>query len=255
MLETLDHGGGIRELKLARPPANALDPQLVKALTGALAAAPVAGARALVFSSAQPGLFSAGLDVPALLALERPAMSAFLTDFFALMRALAASPLPTVAAISGHAPAGGAVLAIHCDYRVMASGPFKIGLNEVQVGLPLPESIHAVLARVVGTRQAERLGTLGLLLSVEEAVAIGLVDELVAPEAVVPRALEIARSYLALPPTVMARTRAMCRRDLVEAVDRHSAATFERFLDDWFSDETRGALTALVERLLAKKKS
>jgi len=255
MLELHDHDGGIRELRLARPPANALDPALVRALNLALSEAPGAGARALVLSSAQPGLFSAGLDVPALLALDRAAMSDFLTGFFALMRAFAASPVPTVAAISGHAPAGGAVLAIHCDYRVMAAGAFKIGLNEVQVGLPLPESIHMVLARVVGRRQAERLGTLGLLISAEEAASIGLVDELVAPEAVTPRALEIARAYLALPPTVMARTRAMCRRDLVEAFDRLSGSTFERFLDDWFSDETRGALVALVERLAAKKKS
>lgn len=254
MLETLDHDSGIRELRLARPPANALDPTLVGALNAALAAAPAAGARALVFSSAQPGLFSAGLDVPALLALDRPAMADFLTDFFALMRAFAASPLPTVAAIGGHAPAGGAVLALHCDHRVMAAGPFKIGLNEVQVGLPLPASIHAVLARVVGPRQAERLGTLGLLVSPEEAAAIGLVDELVPTDAVVPRAHEVARAYLALPPTVMARTRAMCRRDLVEAIDRLASATSDRFLDDWYSDETRGALTALVARLAAKKK-
>ncbi|MCB1007608.1 MAG: enoyl-CoA hydratase/isomerase family protein [Acidobacteria bacterium] len=254
MLEILDHDGGVRELRLARPPVNALDPALVRTLIDALAEAPRAGARSLVLSSAQPGLFSAGLDVPALLALDRTAMGDFLTDFFALMRGLAASPIPTVAAISGHSPAGGAVLAIHCDYRVMAAGAFKIGMNEVQVGLPLPESIHMVLARVVGVRQAERLGTFGLLISADEAAAIGLVDELVAPESVVPRALELARAYLALPPTVMARTRAMCRRDLVEAFDRLSAGTLERFLDDWFSAETRGALTALVERLAAKKK-
>lgn len=255
MLETLDHDGGVRELRLARPPANALDPELVRTLHGALTAAPGAGARALVFSSALPGLFSAGLDVPRLLALDRAAMGEFLIDFFALMRAFAASPVPVVAAIGGHAPAGGAVLAIHCDHRVMAAGDFKIGLNEVQVGLPLPASIHAVLERIVGPRQAERLGTLGLLVAAEEARAIGLVDELVGPEQVVPRALEVARAYLELPPTVMARTRAMCRRDLLQAIDRLEGATAEAFLDDWYSAETRGALRALVARLAAKKRN
>ena len=67
----------------------------------------------------------------------RPAIEAFWRAFFELTRALAASPVPVVAALSGHAPAGGAVLAIHCDYRIAARGNFKIGLNEVAVGLPV----------------------------------------------------------------------------------------------------------------------
>ncbi len=254
MIEIHDHDGGVRELRLARPPANALDAALIARLRAEVEAAAGAGARALVLSSALPGRFSGGLDVPSLLRLDRVAMATVLDDFFALLRALARSPVPAVAAIDGHAPAGGAVLAIHCDYRVMAEGDFRIGLNEVQVGLPLPESIHAVLERVVGARQAERLGALGLLIPAAEARAIGLVDELVAAGEVAARALAVARDYLALPPTVMARTRAMCRRPLVEAVERLESGTMERFLDDWFSAETRAAMTALVERLAARKK-
>ena len=100
-------------------------------------------------------------------------MEQTLRDFFRLMRALAASPIPTVAAITGHAPAGGAVLSIFCDARVMAEGDFRIGLNEVQVGLSLPRVIHTALVRVVGERQAERLGVGGLLVPAGEALRIG----------------------------------------------------------------------------------
>jgi len=251
MLETFDHDG-VRELRLARPPANALDPGLVAALVAAIAAAPSQGARALVVSGA-PGMFSAGLDVPALMALDRPGMEAFLRDFFALMRALAASRIPTVAAITGHAPAGGAVISIFCDDRVMATGEFRIGLNEVQVGLSLPQVIHTALEMVVGMRQAMRLGVRGLLVSADQALQIGLVDELVPPEMVVVRAVERAREYLVVPPCAMETTRALCRRRLTDLFDRQQEETFARFVDDWFSAETQGSMRALVERLKQKK--
>jgi len=250
MLETIDHGA-VRELRLARPPANAIDPGLVSALASAVERAPREGARALVLSGAGR-VYSGGLDVPALLALDRAAMSAFLGDFLSLLRSLATSEIPVVAAIGGHAPAGGAVLAFQCDYRVMIEGDFKIGLNEVQVGIPLPRVLHSVLARVVGARQAERLAVRGLLISAGEALRIGLVDELVAPEAVVERALEVARDFIAAPARAMARTRALARAELAEIYAREERATWEAFVDDWFSVETQGALRAMVERLRKK---
>ncbi len=247
MIETTDHGA-IRELRLARPPANALDPALIVALADAVERAPEEGIGALVLSG-RPGMFSGGLDVPELLALDRPAMLRVLTDFFRLMRVLAASRVPIVAAITGHAPAGGAVVALFCDRRVMADGDFKIGLNEVRVGLSLPQVIHTAAVRVVGVREAERLAVAGLLVSAGEALSIGLVDELVPPEQVVERALEICRDLLRLPGRAMRVTRELCRRELVELFDAQQEATFARFVDDWFSEETQGALRALVERL------
>jgi enoyl-CoA hydratase/carnithine racemase len=197
-------------------------------------------------------MFSAGLDVPRLLALGRPEMETFLGDFLELLRTIALSELPVVAAITGHAPAGGAVLAIHCDSRVMAEGDFRIGLNEVQVGLPLPRIIHSTLVRVVGVRQAERLAVGGLMVPAGEALAIGLVDELVAPEGVVERALELARDTTALPRRAMTATRALARRDLAESFAREQRATWESFVEDWFAAETQGVLAALVERLKKK---
>jgi enoyl-CoA hydratase/carnithine racemase len=154
-----------------------------------------------------------------------------------------------VAALTGHSPAGGAVLAIHCDHRVMAEGGYRIGLNEVQVGLPMPRVIWSTLVRVVGLRQAERLSVTGVLLGAGEAREIGLVDELVAPELVVERAVERARDYVALPAAAMRATRALARRDLADAFAREERATWEAFVADWFSAETQGAMRALVERL------
>jgi enoyl-CoA hydratase/carnithine racemase len=153
MLDTIRHDT-LLELRLARPPANALDPALVAALRAAIDAAPAGGARGIVLSG-RPGMFSGGLDVPALMALDRASLRQFLADFFGLCGALAASRIPIVAAITGHSPAGGAVLSIFCDYRVMARSvdpakPFRIGLNEVQVGLSVPAVIEGRLRRLFG---------------------------------------------------------------------------------------------------------
>lgn len=251
MLE-IDRHDAVHEIRLARPPANALDPELVSAIAAAVAGAPDAGARALVLS-ATGGIYSGGLDVPALLELDREAIEEFLGEFLEMLRAIALSEIPVVAAITGHAPAGGAVMAIHCDHRIMAAGPFKIGLNEVRVGIPLPQSLHSVLSRVVGRRQAERLGVRGLLVGADEALAIGLVDELVETDRVVPRAIEVARDYLAVPPNAMRRTRELARRDVAAIFEAEQRETWQSFVDDWFAAETQGALRAVVERLAKKK--
>src|ERR1700693_3253028 len=178
MIVTTNHGP-IRELSLNRPPANALSPALITALRDAIEAASSGGAGALVLSGT-PGMFSAGLDVPLLLTLDRPAIAEVWRDFYGLMRALARSSIPVAAAINGLGPAGGTVLALFCDWRVMAKGDWKMGFNEVQVGIPLPPVILSALRRQVGARHAERLGTGGLVISVVEAARIGVVDELVA---------------------------------------------------------------------------
>jgi enoyl-CoA hydratase/carnithine racemase len=241
----------VHELRLARPPVNALDPGLVRALRAAVEAAPGEGARALVLSGS-PGMFSAGLDVPALLELDRAAFGVFWNDFFGLCAALARSPVPVAAAITGHSPAGGAVLAIMCDYRVMARGAFRIGLNEVQVGLSVPECIQAALRRLVGAYRAERLLVAGAMLEAEQAHAVGLVDELADAEAVVPRALAWLGDLLRLPPQAMAQTRRLARADLAAIFADPAALPVEEFLDGWFAPEAQDVLKALVARLKSK---
>jgi enoyl-CoA hydratase/carnithine racemase len=247
LLATTQHGP-VLEIRLDRPPANALVPELVQALRDALASAGAGDTRALVLSGA-PGMFSAGLDVPRFLTLDRPALGRAWRGFFALMHELVASPLPVAAAITGHAPAGGCVLAMCCDWRILASGRFKIGLNEVQVGVRMPSPILAVARHVVGRRQAERMCTQATLLGAEEALRIGLVDALAPPEEVVPQALAWCEQMLALPPQTLRRTRALARRELVRALERLEEESLEQFLDEWYSSESQAALRALVERL------
>ena len=250
MLDIIRHDP-IYELRLARPPVNALDPALVRALRIAVEAAPDEGARAVVLSGA-PGMFSAGLDVPALLQLDRDAFRPFWNDFFGLCAALACSPIPVAAAITGHAPAGGAVLAIMCDYRVMARGAFRIGLNEVQVGLSVPECIQAALRRLVGAYRAERLMVAGAMLDAEHAHAMGLIDELVDTDFVVPRALAWLGEVLKLPPRAMSETRRLARADLAAVFADPAVLPVEDFLDGWFAAEAQNVLQSLAAHLKSR---
>ena len=247
MLEIHDHAS-IRTIRLARPPVNALHVPLLESLAAAVARAPAEGARGLVLSGSG-GRFSAGLDVQALAALEPAGLEAFLVTFFDCLTVLAQCPVPIVAAINGSSPAGGAVLALYCDRRIMASGDFRIGLNEVQVGLYPGPLIHRVLARIVGARLGAELLVTGALLTPAEALASGFVDELAEPAELEPRARAWLERVLALPAHAFLATRALVRRDLVELMTLAPAAERKALAAAWSGPETRAALAALLARL------
>lgn len=253
MIDTFEHGP-IRELRLNRPPVNALSPELIVKLKHLVEAAAREGFRALVVSGT-PGRFSGGLDVPLLLTLDRSAMADLWRNLYGLMGALAGSPIPIAAAITGHAPAGGTVLSLFCDWRVMAEGEWKLGLNEVQVGLTLPRVIFRALEMVVGHRQAERLATTGMLIAPAEAVRIGLIDETAPAERVVERAIEWCQALLAVPWRAMLETRARARADLVALFRQDLNYELNEIMEMWWSAETQGVLRTVVEQMHKRRQS
>jgi enoyl-CoA hydratase/carnithine racemase len=243
--------GDVRVLRLSRPPVNALNQALLEQFTTAIREAPAAGARGLVLTG-EADCYCAGLDVRALIACDAAMLTDFLGAFLDCLQALAASTVPVVAAINGHSPAGGAVLALHCDWRVMRDGETRIGLNEVAVGLCPGPLIHAVLTETVGPRVAARLLTSGALVNAAEALSIGLVDELAPADEVTEVALRWLRSRLDLPPYAYQTTRRMVRADLVALLDEVTGPGRQAALDalqrDWLHPETRTTLEALLLR-------
>ena len=250
MLDIISHGD-ITELRMNRPPANALNHDLLEAILAGYAGALDAGARGLVLSG-QPGMFCAGIDVPELLGQSRSSIYRFWSLLFQAGKSLAACPVPVVAALAGHSPAGGAVLAAHCDYRIAVDGPFKIGFNEVQVGLPLPGSIMDVFVDLVGSRLARQSGTQGQLMPMERARDIGLIDELVKPEELEVRTLAFLDGLLALPTIAMNTTRLRAKARLIDMLE--ASDDVDRTTAAWFSDETQAAMGQLVESLKKSKK-
>jgi Delta3-Delta2-enoyl-CoA isomerase len=246
---TLTARGPVAHLTLARPRANAIDPEMVTALLGALRQVEAdPEVRGLVLTGA-PGMFCAGLDVVALYPLDRVDMGSFWSDFNDLMLALLATPLVTVSAISGHSPAGGCVLALMTDYRLMAEGRYKIGLNEVGVGIAMPRGVIEVFRSVVGHRCAERMGLTGALIDPAAAQAMGLIDEVVPLEALNERADAVMHAWLSTADGPRQATKAMFRQGLVERLRESKAEDEAAFLDVWFGEQAQRTLGALVEKL------
>ena len=250
MLNIIDHDR-VRELRLNRPPVNAMNCELMDTLKEAVTTA--ADSCDAIVISGRPGLFSAGLDVPELIDLDRDGISNMWRSLFTLLETVACSPVPVVCAITGHCPAGGAVLSLFCDYRLMTQGAYKIGLNETQVGLVVPEPVVKALIRVTGPHKAERLIVGARLLDPESAERWGMVDALCAdPESCVDDAVAWCQKLLALPREAMLRNRVLTRADFRQWFVDYGGEGLDDIVDHWFSGETQGVLQKLVSQLKSK---
>src|SRR5581483_2974685 len=193
--------------------------------------------------------FSAGLALPLLVDLERPAMRRFISRFGDVMLRVFACGKPIVAAINGHAIAGGCVLALQCDVRVMIDGEAKIGLNETQLGIGLPTSVLEPLRLAVPTGSLVTIAYEGRLFSPHEALELGLVDELSPPGEIETRAMDRALALAQVPSTAVAQVKLGLRMHALEAIRRRADEETERWLDTWFSAEGQERLKQTVARL------
>lgn len=215
MLVAVQELEGIRTLALQRAPVNALDLELAEAIAEALEAARDAPSCRAVVLTGMPGVFSAGIDtrrVPSYDAAMRARMLRTVNRTIATLYAL---PKPVVAAISGHALGGGLVLAIACDVRLAARGEFRLGLTEVEAGIPFPAGPLAVVQAELSPESLRRLALATPTLRPDAPALAGVVDRVVEPAALRDEALAEARRLAAFPayPRVKAQLRgATCER-------------------------------------------
>jgi enoyl-CoA hydratase len=203
-----EHGEGVVVLTVDRPPVNAMDVALLGELVEAVAKAAAEAPRALVLAG-RPGCFSAGADLKAVPAYGPSEQREMVAGINAMALGVYELPFPVVGAITGHAIAGGMVLALCADIRV-ASAAGRYGLTEVQVGVPYPQAAIGVV-RAELSPQAARLLALGSeLTDARECERLGVFDEVLDAEDVLARSLHLAERLAKLPPEVYART----KRDL-----------------------------------------
>ncbi len=248
---TLDDGVALLSIELGR--GNAIDPAFVPALHDALDEAARSDARAVVLTG-RGRVFCGGLDLVTLYGFDRPAMDGFLAAFDDLCRRLLAFERPTVAAVNGHALAGGCILAMACDRRVMAAGPYQIGVNEVQLGIPFPAAAYEIVRRATPAGARSRVILQGARLSPEEAVAEGLIHRLAGEQGAVAAALEEARAFAAAGAEAVRALKADLVAPVLARIDATAEAKRARFLDHWFSAEARGRIGALRDGLAAKQR-
>jgi enoyl-CoA hydratase len=226
---TLADRDGIAVLSADRPPANAMDVELLDEIVAAVEGLAADLPAALVLAG-RPGFFSAGLDLKAVPTYGPPEQRRLVDGINRMALGVYGLPCPVVCAITGHAIAGGFVLAVCGDHRV-ASIEGRYGLTEVKVGVPYPQGAIGVV-RAELPAPAARLLVLGnRLVDAHECVRLGAFDEALEPDAVVDRSLEVARELAELPAEVYARTKAELRADTL--AELRAAAEADPLLAAW----------------------
>ena len=220
---------GVVVLSVDRPPANAMNVELLREVVEGLALAASEAPRALVLAG-RPGCFSAGADLKAVPTYGPAQQREMVAGINAMALGAYELPFPVVGAITGHAIAGGLVLALCADIRV-ASSAGRYGLTEVQVGVPYPQAAIGVVRAELTPQAARVLALGGELTDAAECERLGLFDEVHDAEDVLPRALHIAARLAKLPPEVYART----KHDLRGPALAQMRATIEQdpLLDAW----------------------
>jgi enoyl-CoA hydratase len=244
MLSVDDHGDGVTVLRIEHGRVNALDLELLDALTAAVTASDTA----LVLTGSGSA-FSAGVDLRRILDGGHAYTEEFLTALSRMFRAVFDHPRPTVAAVNGHAIAGGCVLALACDCRLMSAG--RIGLTELAVGVPFPVAALEIVRHALGpgadgaVLRAETVGG-------EQALSLGWVDEVTGSEGLLPRALHLATEQAARSPDAYRATKERLHRPAVAAMEA-GVADDAAVLAGWTAEEARRGIEAALAALAGRR--
>jgi len=251
MIERSDNDG-ITTLRLAHGKASALDVELIDGLALAVAEVAASDARALILTGTG-SIFSAGVDLFRLVDGGReyaerfvPALSRTLLDLFSF-------PKPLIVAANGHAVAGGCIFTLAGDYRLMAAGNGRIGIPELLVGVPFPPSVIEAVRFAVPPQHLQMLIYTGRTVTPDEALRLGLIDEVAEPDALLPRAEEMARQFAALPERAFALAKRQLRdRTITHA--KHYANELDPTVQELWNDEsTRERVREYLAKTVKKK--
>lgn len=221
--------GHVHVLTLNRPPVNAMSVELLEDLVAELEALEAAPPPAVVIAG-RAGCFSAGVDLKAVRDYAPEQQRRMVAALNRMVTASYGLPCPLVAAITGHAIAGGFVLALGADVRI-ASTDGRYGLTEVKVGVPYPEAAIRIVRAELTAHAARTLALGSRLLTASECHALGAFDEIVAGDIVLDRALEVAAELAELPSNVYTRTKQALRGDTLAAM--LAAAPADPLLEHW----------------------
>jgi enoyl-CoA hydratase len=246
---TVDTSGPVSIVRMQAPKANSMNPAFLDALERALDELLEGDPRPAVITG-QGKVFCAGLALPELIELPRDAMDDFIDRFESVMLRLLEHPMPLVAAVNGAAAAGGCVLALMCDARVMSAG--KIGLNEAQLAIGLPTVVVEGLRLRVPAASISEIAFGGALYDPEPALRLGLVDEVCAPELLETRAIARATTLGTGGAIALLQMKPAIVRPAVEAIRRNRDGDRALWVSSWFSDEGQRRVRATVDKLMRK---
>jgi enoyl-CoA hydratase len=244
--------GRLLVLRFDKARANAIDPPFVEELIQAAGEARADDSAALLLASSHPKVFCPGLDLVTLLDFDRLAMRGFMLRFAEAVWALYALPKPVVAAVNGHAVAGGCILALTADWRVARRGA-QIGLNEVKIGVPLPWSVALLLRGAAPPAALSGVALLGRNFEGEQALRAGLADELADADGFEAACRARLEEFADKDAYAFATTKRYLRESSLREMRAREAELIEEFLEGWFHTETRARIRKTVESLSKKE--
>lgn len=240
-------------LKLNRGKANPINGELVSEIRKQIARITEDdGTRGVILTGNTDGFFSVGLDLKELYYYDETQIGEFFENWEAMVMELIKFPKPIIAAINGYSPAGGCVLAVTCDYRMMAKGEkFTIGLNEVMAGIVVPEYIFQMYSFWIGKRQAYHNLLRGKLLKVEEALDCNLIDEVHEMEDLLAKAEAEMKKLLRVSDNLLQDSKKNMRAELIDRLDSISSPeeNLKLMLEAWFNPQSRAIMKMLVDSL------
>lgn len=243
---TVESHGKVALLRLTNRVTNAIGPELVADISTALSHI-ATDFRGCILAGGTK-FFSIGLDLPALVQLDHREMSHFWDAFDQAVLDLYCLPLPTAAAIAGHATAGGTILALSADYRLIAAGRKLMGLNESNIGVPVPFLAALMLRRIVGDRTARDLQYKGELILPEMARSIGLVDDIGPQEKIEALALEAIGALADKPQKAFGLIKQNCTEAVRRQFESRRTEKKEEMLACWFQPAVQELLKKAAEK-------
>ena len=251
MLNTIQKEG-YQTVELNRGKGNPINNEMITAIRAKLKEVAADDAtRAIIWRGNTDGFFSVGLDLKELYYFDELQMTDFWRNWEAMVFELAAFPKPMVVAVNGYSPAGGCVLAVTCDYRMMAaSDKFVIGLNEIGVGITIPDYIFELYSFWVGSRKAYQNLLTAKLMTVKEAHDCRLIDEVHEMADLLPSTEKYVQGLLRLPYKVVLDSKRVMRRSLLERINNAPKVSVQAKLEAWFHPDARAMMKSVVEKLM-----
>ncbi len=241
----------IELLRIEHGKVNAIDVELLDGLSAELAALAAEPPRGLVLTGAGRN-FSAGLDLVRLLAEGNDYLARLLPALDQALKALYSFPRPVIAAVNGHAIAGGFVIACACDARIVAAGGAKLGITELPVGVPFPAAPLEMVRAALGTGSARELAYSGRLFSANQAVEVGFATELAPDNELLDRACVLASHWGRAPAGAFELTKRQIQHPVLERLATHGPAFDAEIAKIWADPATRAAIQGFIDRTLGK---
>lgn len=245
---------GVATLTLNRPPVNGLNLDLLTAINDSLSEVEDNRSKGLIITSSGKSVFSAGLDIMEMYKPNQDRLKQFWSTLQEVWLKLYGSGFPTAAAINGHAPAGGCLLSICCEYRVMMPN-YTIGLNETQLGIVAPKWFMASMKNVLPSRVAELALTQGKMFTTDEALKIGLIDDVAqSKEETIAKCEEFMTRFVKINPVARALTKQAFRSKDLSELEETKEQDLQTFLFFVNQPKVQKGLEIYMESLKKKGK-